>query len=169
MKYRNDVLVLNGVIFRSAIDFLPANVAVAVADTVCRCGYTDMDDAMTTQIRDKIIQLGEDAEAALSREFLAMDVLPSKGEGGRLKHVQRMPFIDATLPKSQYHYFRGCFKHLSIHLRAKIGRRLWLSTPKQSFTSSQPITQRGTISGVDLSKYSRPAHDLCWPFFLVAF
>ncbi|MCJ1240996.1 hypothetical protein MMC14_009000 [Varicellaria rhodocarpa] len=98
-NYRSDVLALNRVVFKSTIDPLPENVVAVVNKILVRCESPEIDNATATKIRDKIIQLGEDAEAELRDGFLTMDILPPKAVDKKLKRTQQMPFKNATLPR----------------------------------------------------------------------
>lgn len=165
INYRSDVLALNKVTFKSAITPLPVNVAAVVNKFVFEQGSSEMDDTTATENRDKIIQLGEDAGAELSHGFMTMDILPSKAAEKTLKRVQQMPFTNAILPRVMIP------DGLSVAIQT-------ICQPKpdvaygytlQGFTPSQQITQRGTVNGVNLSKFSRLAKDLYWPFLVVEF
>lgn len=164
-NYRSDVLASNRVIFKSAIAPLPATVAAVVNKFVFKCGSSEIDDTTATENRDRIIQLGEDAEAELSYGFMTMDILPPKAAEKNLKRVQQMPFTNAILPRAIIP------DGLSVAIQT-------ICEPKpdvaygytlQGFTPAQQITQRSTVSGANLSKYSRLAKDLYWPFFIVEF
>ena len=164
-NYRSDVLASNRVTFKSATTPLPANVAVVVNKLVFEQGSSEMDDTTATENRDKIIQLGEDAEAELSHGFMTMDILPSKAAEKTLKRVQQMPFTNAILPRAIIP------DGLSVDIQT-------ICEPKpdvaygytlQGFTPSQQITQRSTVNGANLSKFSRLAKDLYWPFLVVEF
>ena len=118
-----------------------------------------------TENRDKIIRLGEDAEAELSHGFMTMDILPSKAAEKTLKHLQQMPFTNAILPRAIIP------DGLSVAIQT-------ICEPKpdvaygytlQGFSPSQQITQRNTVNGANLSKFSRLAKDLYWPFLVVEF
>ncbi len=164
-NYRSDVLASNRVTFKSAITPLPVNVAAAVNKFVFEQGSSEMDDTTATENRDKIIQLGEDAEAELSHGFMTMDILPSKAAKKTLKRVQQMPFTNAILPRAIIP------DGLSVAIQT-------ICEPKpdvaygytlQGFTPAQQITQRSTVNGANLSKFSRLAKDLYWPFLVVDF
>ena len=164
-NYRSDVLASNRVTFKSATTPLPVNVAAVVNKLVFEQGSSQMDDTTATESRDKIIQLGEDAEAELSHGFMAMDILPSKAPEKVLKRVQQLPFTNAILPRAIVP------DGLSVAIQT-------ICEPKpdvaygctlQGFSSSQQITQRSTVNGVNLSKFSRLAKDLYWPFLVVEF
>ena len=164
-NYRSDVLALNRVTFKSATTPLPVNVAAVVQKFVFDQGSSEMDDTTATENRDKIIQLGEDAEAELSHGFMTMDILPSKAVEKTLKRVQQMPFTNAILPRAIIP------DGLSVAIQT-------ICEPKpdvaygytlQGFTPSQQITQKSTVNGTNLSKFSRLAKDLYWPFLVVEF
>ena len=164
-NYRSDVLAPNRVIFKSATTPLPVAVAAAVNKFVFEHGSSGIDKTTATENRDKIIQLGEDAEAELSHGFMTMDILPPKAAEKNLKRVQQMPFTNAILPMAIIP------DSLSVAIQT-------ICEPKpdvaygytlQGFTPSQQITQRSTINGTNLLKYSQLAKDLRWPFFVVEF
>ena len=164
-NYRSDVLASNRVTFKSATTPLPVNVAAVVNKFVFEQGSSEMDDTTATENRDKIIQLGEDAEAELSHGFMTMDILPSKAAEKTLKRVQQMPFTNAILPRAIIP------DGLSVAIQT-------ICEPKpdvaygytlQAFTPSQRITQRSTVNRANLSKFSRLAKDLYWPFLVVQF
>ena len=164
-NYRSDVLASNRVTFKSATTPLPVNVAAVVNKFVFEQGSSEMDDTTATEYRDKIIQLGEDAEAELSHGFMTMDILSSKAVEKTLKRVQQMPFTNAILPRAIIP------DGLSVAIQT-------ICEPKpdvaygytlQGFTPSQQITQRSTVNGTKLSKFSRLAKDLYWPFLVVEF
>ncbi|KAI4216526.1 MAG: hypothetical protein LQ351_001015 [Letrouitia transgressa] len=141
------------------------NVAAVVNKFVFEQGSSEIDDTTAIENRDKIIQLGEDAEAELSHGFMTTDILPSRAAGKTLKRVQQMPFTNAILPRAIIP------DGLSVAIQT-------ICEPKpdvaygyalQGFTHSQQITQRSTVNGANLSKFSRLAKDLYWPFLLVEF
>ena len=164
-NYRSDVLASNRVAFKSATTPLPVHVGAVVNKFVFKQGSSEMDDTTATESRDKIIHLGEDAEAELSHGFMTMDILPSKAAGKALKRVQQMPFTNAILPRAIIP------DGLSVAIQS-------ICEPKpdvaygytlQGFSPSQQITQRSTVNGANLSKFSRLAKDLYWPFLVVEF
>ena len=164
-NYRSDVLASNRVIFKSATTPLPVTVAAVVNKFVFKPGSSEIDNTTATQNRDKIIQLQEHAEAGLSYGFMSMDILPPEAAEKNLKRVQQIPFTNAILPRAIIP------DGLSVAIQT-------ICEPKpdvaygytlQGFTPSQQITQRGTINGANLSKCSRLAKDLYWPFFVVEF
>ncbi|KAI9748460.1 MAG: hypothetical protein M1835_001783 [Candelina submexicana] len=147
-NYRSDVLASNRVTFKNATTPLPVNVAAVVNRFVFEQGSSEMDDTTATESRDKIIQLGEDAEAELSHEFMTMGILPSKAAGKILKRVQQMPFTNAILPRAIIP------DGLSVAIQT-------ICEPKPDVAS--------TVDGANLSKFSRLAKDLYWPFLVVEF
>lgn len=164
-NYRSDVLASNRVIFQSAITPLPVNVAAAVKKFVFKQGSSTMDDKTATESRDKIIQLAEDAEAELSHGFMTMDILPSKAAGTVLNRVQQMPFTNAILPRAIIP--DGLL--VAIQSICEPKPDVAYGYALHGFTPSQQITQRSTVNGTNLSKFSRLAKDLYWPFLVVEF
>ena len=164
-NYRSDVLASNRIIFSSATTPLPASVIAAVENSVFKQGFSEMHDLTATQIRDNLIQLGEDAETDLRQGFMAMGILPSKAAGKTLKRVQRMPFSNAVLPRVTIPYGLSAAIQAICEAKPDVAYGYTL----QAFTPTQQITQRSTVNGEKLSRFSRLAKDLYWPFFIVEF
>ena len=165
-KYRSHILARHKVIFGGVLDPLPLHLAATVDEFVSRPLNLTMDDTTASAICVMLVQLEEDGEAESSGEILDMKILPPRPTTGTLlKRVQQMPFTNATLPRAT----------IPDGLDVRIQR---ICQPKpdvaygykfEAFTPAQRITQGATVRGVNLSKYSRPAKDLYWPFFVVEF
>ena len=115
-----------------------------------------MNDTIATQNRDKVIQLGEDAEANFSHGFMTMDILPSKAAGKTLKRVQQMPFTNVILPRAIIPDGLSVAIQTICEPKPDIAYGYTL----QGFTPSQQITQRSTVNRANLSRFSRLAKDL---------
>lgn len=154
-NYRSDVLASNRFTLKSATTPLPVNVAAVVNKFVFEQGSSEMDDTTATENRDKIIQLGEDAEAESSHGFLTMDILPSKAAEKTLKRVQQMPFTNAVLPRAIIP--DGLSVGHSNHIRTKTRRCVWLynsgvypfstNYPKKYSQWSKPFEILSTCEG----------------------
>lgn len=124
-----------------------------------------MDHTTATEYRDSIIQLAEDAEAELTQGFMSLAILPFREADQTLKRVQQMPFTNAILPRAIIPYgYPGDFQSIcepkpGVAYGYKLG----------AFSPAQNLTQNSTHNGADLSRFSRLAKDLYWPFFVVEF
>lgn len=123
-----------------------------------------MDDTTATENRDKVIQLGEDAEAEFSHGFMTMDILPSKAAEKTLKRVQQMSFTNAVLPRAIIPDGLSVAIQTIYEPKPDVAYGYTL----QGFTSQQ-ITQRSTVNGANLLKFSRLGKDLYWPFLVFEF
>lgn len=96
---------------------------------------------------------------------MTMDILPSKAAEKTLKRVQQMPFTNAVLPRAIIS------DGLSVAIQTKHEPKpdVAYGYTIQGFTPSQQFTQRSTVNGANLSKFSRLAKDLYWPFLVVEF
>ena len=124
-----------------------------------------MDYTTAKGMQEKFIQARNHAEAGLTIGFLTTGILPAEAPEMNLSRIHQMPFTNATLPRANVP------ETLSVTIQS-------ICQPKpdvaygytlEGIESSQQIAQNSTFSGVDLSKYSRPAKDFYWPFFVVEF